>query len=366
MMNKKIIRHLLLAFVMLCAIIFSNADVRAENGATSIALNTPVAGSVSQTQKSNWYSFKPTARGYFNISFKSTDITKDIKCYIRLYNSSRDVMIATGSVNSLNSSLVSCVKGEIFYIEVEVDRTFYGDYELCVNQVENNKWEIEHNDTTSKATSLPNKTKISGVICNSKTSTDVDYYKMVLKKNCKITVDFGPRDITKVGELTASLVNSKGTEVTIVSNSKMINKKILCLKKGTYYIKVKNGYGGAYVPYTIKYTSKNIASVKKATLKSASISADWLGGRYLREIKLKKNIKKVETYEVKVSSKKNMKGSLFTTTAEPGKVITKFKSTGLANQADFYIQIRPCVVDAFGNKIYNGKKSNVIKATIIK
>ena len=366
MKNYNIIKNLFFIVALLCVVSLSGVNVNAVNGATGIAVNTPVTGSVSQTTKSNWYSFSTDTRGYFTISFKSTDVTKNTKCYVKLYNSDRDLMFNTGSVNSCESNKVSCKNGEIFYIEVAVDWTYYGDYELCVNQIADAKWEIESNDTTSKATPLNAKTQLTGTICNSSQTKDVDVYKIVLKKNSRINVVFGPKDVTRVGELVAHLVNSSGEEVYIANNSKIINKKTFDLKKGTYYIRVKSGWDGGYVPYTVKYTTSKLSTAKKPTIKSASISANWLGGRYLKEIQLKKNVKKVNTYEVKVSTKKSMKKPILTTTAEAAKTITKFSTTALSNQKNFYIQIRPCVVDAFGKKIYIGKKSNVVKAKIIR
>ena len=59
-----------------------------------------------------------------------------------------------------------------------------------------------------------------------------------------------------------------------------------------------------------------------------------------------------------------MKGNLLTTTAEAGKTLSKFDRAGFNHSKTVYIQVRPCIEDAFGNIVYMGKKSKAFKKKV--
>ncbi|MBR6222465.1 MAG: PPC domain-containing protein [Lachnospiraceae bacterium] len=368
MKEKKFLKIMFMAVVLYCTIVLSGKNVSAENGATGISVNTPVYGSIEECNDSKWYSFSSSTRGYFYVSFKLTDVKSEATYSIKIYDADRKQLYFDCTESSSESFYISNAIGSTYYIELIKENLSIGEYELKVNFTADLNWESEYNDTEASANLLtPNQT-VTGTINNAGMygyDEDVDVFKISLKKDSIVNIDFGSSNVSNARNFDLNLYNSKGVKKLLANYSNESEHFSYYLAKGNYYIKVSTSNVSSYTPYVIKYTTKKISSVKSPTIKNATIKKYSLWGTYLSQVKLSKNVKNVDTYEVKVSGQKNMKKPVLTTTADASKNINNFVSNTVGSKKAYYVQLRPCKIDAFGKKIYTGKKSNVVKAKIV-
>lgn len=365
MKEHKILKIMIMVAILCWTIVLSGKKVSAENGATGISVNTPVYGSIEDKGDENWYSFSSNIRGYFTVSFKLTDVTSEAEYHLKVYDADRRELCLRRYQSAAETIIISNEIGATFYVEMEKANNYIGEYELKVNFTADSNWETEYNDTEATANLLAINQTITGTINNPGNYSDVDFYKISLKNNCIVNVDFALSDISGARYFYIYLYNSKGEEIKLAGYCNEGIHRSYYLAKGNYFVKVSSNDDNDCTPYVIKYNTKKISSVKTPSIKKAIVYSGVFN-TYLSQIKLSKNAKNADLYEVKVSGQKNMKKPVLTTTADATKNLTKFSSTEVGRKGSYYVQVRPCIIDAYGKKIYTGKKSNVVKAKFSK
>lgn len=266
-------------------------------------------------------------------------------------------------------------KGSRYYLKMNYSSWGSGattKLKYIVGFTQTSYWEKENNDSSASATNISPSKKYTGNIVNY--SNDVDYYKIKLTSNAKVSFTFGSEVVDGNSHpWIVNLINSKGESVRIYSGSTTMTYTNY-LKKGTYYLKVSGSYGSSAVNYVLSYKKKNftvstpIISSAKAKGKHIKQTSWWSGkvtyDNYVLLNKIKIKMKSAcEGYTVKIAKKSNMKGILLSQTMD----VTKKNSITLDKHfpvyKNYYIRMKGYVTTPFGEKIY-GKYSKVKKVSL--
>jgi hypothetical protein len=139
---------------------------------------------------------------------------------------------------------VAVKKGTTYYLKLEP--TISDDTRQIGISVTNYK--ASNNKTQKKAVTLKkNKANTSVIVAG---DTKYHWYKIKLTKKKVLNVTISAAGN---GKYACVLVNSKGKQVTSFSGYNGKYKTYSKIKKGTYYLKVKNGSATSSGKYTIKY-----------------------------------------------------------------------------------------------------------------
>lgn len=262
-------------------------------------------------------------------------------------------------------------KGSKYYLKVEswVNLDSTGKY--IVNFTPTAYWEKENNNSSASSTNISPSKKYTGNLTN---DSDVDYYKVKLNSNAKVSFTFGPEAVdgnTHPWQL--DLINSKGKSVRIYYDSATQTYKNY-LKKGTYYIKVSGSYSASGVNYVLSYKNNNLTistptiSSAKAKGKHVKVFSWWSSkGTYDNYVLLNKIKVKMKSdcqgYTVKVAKKSNMKGSLLSRDIDVSKKTSLTLDDHFSVYKNYYMKMRGYVTTPFGERIY-GKYSKVKKISL--
>ncbi|MCR5467451.1 MAG: hypothetical protein K6F37_00695, partial [Lachnospiraceae bacterium] len=264
------------------------------------------------------------------------------------------------SGDTVKTDLYATKANRNFYVKVAA---YYNDTNMdnnvTVNFTASKDWENESNDTSSTARTL----KDNKVTYGSITENDsADFFKIKVKKTCKVDITFGPKEITG---------NDTSWEVFIVNNDNESQslfkggtrqKKTVYLMKGTYYLCVKNPYHAENVSYMIKYKTSKL-NLKKPVIKKFKVKKNsFWGSKNVDYISMSGN-KDVSGYTVQVAKKANMSGKLTNSDVEIKDGVSSKKkistmTDNLGNLSKYYVRVRGYVSDPFGKKVY-GKWSKV-------
>lgn len=166
-------------------------------------------------------------------------------------------------------------QGSKYYVIINNYATYKGGkkYRVRFNYTEADDWETEdNNDIDSADTILADKTYYGSRAY----SKDVDYFKLDLDKDSKVTLDFGGKTTGSKGRWGIWLYNDKGVELKELGNDINSNEEYTeYLDKGTYYLEIggyKNTYG---VEYKLSYSTEphNHVYVRSSTVDSTTTSA---------------------------------------------------------------------------------------------
>lgn len=259
-------------------------------------------------------------------------------------------------------------KGSKYYLKVGYDSTSKLKYTVGFTPA--SYWEKEDNDSSTNATNISTSKKYTGNMVNYE---DVDYYKVKLTSDAKVSFTFGPKVVDgNFHPWNVELINSKGESVHIYYGSTTTTYTNY-LKKGTYYLKVTGSYSSIGVNYVLSYKKTNF---KVSTPSISSIKAkgnhvkkySWFSFRgydnYVLLNKIKIKMKGVcEGYTVKVAKKSNMKGTLLSQTMAVTKKNTITLDKHFPVYKNYYVRMRGYITTPFGEKIY-GKYSKVKKVSL--
>ena len=260
--------------------------------------------------------------------------------------------------------------GRYFYIKLSIPSLngVTKDVTLTVNFTASNEWENEGNNTAEEACVLENGTVKYGVLTKEETT---DFFTFKLKENSKVTLEFGPKTITgDYNNWEVDLIDSKNESYTVYGGHiSTVSTETLYLKKGTYFVRVKNYIGAQFVPYKITFTAEKLA-IKKPTITKVTVKKEKNGDKYyLDSIKMKGN-GDVQGFTLQAATDKKFKKKLVNNEIKltdgicSKKEISTGKNSGsytLSTGSKYYVRVRGYVADPFGSKIY-GKYSKV-KAT---
>ena len=318
--------------------------------ATPLACDSPMNGMV-ENEGSDWFKLEtPAAAGYVTFSLVHPDIAEKGGWTMTIQDASGKVY---GKYNgsSINTIKYGFAPGTILYIKLTAN---YGDdrqlYTLTASFTPSVTFESEPNDSAANADSIAYNTDYCGVINSS--ADDVDYYSFTNPAAGKVTIHFGPVDISNTGKWNLTLVDASGNETSLLQTETTQDVTSL-LKKGTQYLKITDSWGASNKDYTFRLSRKNYNISGKTKIQKAKLSRKHI----IKYIKLGKRAKNAEKYLVKISRKKNMSDA---SSAEFNAVKKLDIDYYGYYKTTYYIQVRPYVTDAFGNRWY-GKKSNIVK-----
>lgn len=219
----------------------------------SLIINKSYQGNLYTNKDEDYYRFKLTSAGYFNIQFDKVSNSASEWC-IEIYDSDRDLITKyiTQDSNKMTTSNFGFAKGT-YYVKVYAPYNYLyynsSNYALKVNFKKSSAWESEKNNSIQSADKLTlEKSKInytgsmSGLLHK---QNDVDYYKVIVTKTAKLTLSF-KHDYVEGGQWKVTLCKKDGTVLSSVENKTASSKLSKTLSKGTYYIKVEANYSSLY------------------------------------------------------------------------------------------------------------------------
>lgn len=360
--------------------------------ADEIAVNTEIKGSLTEGKKGlitsnssdiDWFKTMLTEDGYFNVEFaalaaaEKADLKNGFKFSIYVNDLSQPVYVV-GAINSINKVITGNLpypKGSVVYVKVEPENSAISpigyQYSLKVNNLSDESWEKEGNDTAQTATeitkgkavlgNLAGTTNVNLAATNTATVTDVDYYKFIAPENgyynLKMTVnDPFVTSVLNGWTVNTYIINDTIQELTFADGTKycdfdLTNKEStseLALKKGSivfFEVCAKNKYSGpANVDYklTVSKTSSfapSKTSISKLTPLSKSFKVMWAE-------------KKTKTtgYQLQYSTSSKFKGAK-TVSTKSNVTVTKTVK-GLKAKKKYYVRVRTYEV-VNGSKYYS-------------
>lgn len=282
-----------------------------------------------------------------------------------------------GSNERVDLSSFGVKKGSRYYLKVEYQE--YSKLKYMVGFTPTSYWEKEDNNSSTNATNISPSKKYMGNMIERK---DVDYYKIKLTSDAKLSFTFGPKVVDgNFHPWDVELINSKGERLCIYDMGSTTKTYTNYLKKGTYYFKVSGSYSSVPgkdptegIDYVLSYKKTNfnvstpsISSVK-AKGKHEKTSYWWSSkvsyNNYVLLNKIKIKMKgNCEGYTVKVAKKSNMKGILLSQTMDVTKKNTITLDKHFPVYKNYYMRVRGYITTPFGEKIY-GKYSKVKKCSL--
>lgn len=355
-----------LAVIMLMFVHFSN-EVRAES---IVPLNSERTIELSPSE-CMMYKVEIPADGVLNISGSSISYGG---MELSLIDQNNNVILQKEIRDSgaVSLSPFGVRKGDKYYIRVQGWASWRGSHTLKFKAGfrETNYWEKEYNNSSDNATNIVAGAKYTG---NLYSSSDIDYYKLKLSSNAKVSFTFGP-EIVDGNEhpWNIDLINSKGESVRIYYGS-TTSTYTAFLKKGTYYFKVSGYYNSTQTNYKLTCKKKTFLVttpvITSAKAKGKHVKQDlWMFTKtydnyvLLNRIKIKMK-SECQGYTVKVARKSNMKGSLLSQKIPVTRKNTINLEQHFPVYKDYYMKMRGYVTTPFGENIY-GKYSKVKKISL--
>lgn len=184
-----------------------NDDISLAKSNNSISLNTLFTGNIQTYDDTDYYHFKISQPGIFNIKFSHDFIDTDIACWeITVLGGVIENGISAripGNVTDFEMDTIrlSPAEGDTttdYYLKIESGNEYISsDYNFIVNYSPEASWEIgktgpylydkEPNNEPSSATQIELNTEISG---NIQTDSDVDYYEINVPGDGMISLTF--------------------------------------------------------------------------------------------------------------------------------------------------------------------------------
>lgn len=334
---------------------------------TKAATTTRKTLALNQTYTETWeddetkiFQFTVPQAGNINIEIKNTNATGSEEVRVWLYNSNNVNILDEEIGVDIKLPTYSSDANKTYYLKVsDWKRAEDTSFSITIHFQATTNWESENNDTTATADGIEANRSYKGMITE---NDDCDYFKFYLSGNRKVNIKFGPAEVDGGGySWYVNLLNSKN-ESKEIACSGTSQTYTTYLKKGTYYLKIKNFSRTKNIPYTFSYTTKSL-KIKQPKITSIKGSAHkGLFSNYVQLTRIKiKNSGDCQGYQVQVAKKKSMKGRLanqmvsFENGNSKGKVSLE---TGMGIYKKYYVRVRGYVTDLYGKKIY-GKYSKV-------
>lgn len=320
-----------------------------QSTATPLTCNVPINGMV-EPDGTDWYVLKtPSTTGRLSFSINHQDISETDAWDISILNDKGEVY----SYYSERSSLTTCdygfAPGTTLYIAI--NNHFHNEatkqlYSFKANFTPDANYEHEPNGSTTEANPIKFNTNYCGMMLGKGDS--VDYYKFTNKSTAKISLHFGPTDISNTGDWEVKLINSAGAETTLI-NSNAIENPSFILRKGTYYLSISSSTHASEYTFNIKRKNYSLAGKTKISKLKRTDKT------HITSVKLGKRVKAATDYQVSVSQKKKMSDATVLETKNKGTLSIDFAGE---QRTRYYVRVRPYAIDAFGKYLY-GKKSNI-------
>lgn len=227
-----------------------NNSITAANGLT---VNKTYRGNLQYSDDKDFYKFTLTKPGNVALSIKQSPGTiwyahiQDTKgnTYTKIYTDDSEMI--EGNV----ASEVGLPKGTYYVLISNYSYGIDKPYEFQVKYTSSNYYEQEFNNNLTNATAVNLNQTYKG---NLQDYNDIDFYKFSVPKDGLVNLQI-PQ---KAGmELYAHIQNSSGKvyKDLYTNGSEAVKGNAalqVSLKKGTYYLQIKNYYGNIDIPYSFK------------------------------------------------------------------------------------------------------------------
>lgn len=357
-----------LAGIFLLLLLFTTVKPDSARAAEKLELNRSYTVQLEDNDDSRLYEFTVPEAGNIIIQVKNANPVGNQEVSVQLYDSNNLALTEKRSGTNIELPVYSTDGDHTFYIKLDsyfnVNNT---SYYLSAGFQPTTDWETEKNDTTAEADLVTPGRSWYGSIVDG--HDECDYFKFELDSAKKVDITFGPKEISGENyEWSVDLIDENNQSVNIYIDS--TTRTYTCyLKKGAYYLKVKNYFHAGNIPYALSYKETDL-KLEKPVIKSFSVvksTSIWSNKEVdLDRVKIK-NTGDAEGYVVKVSNKKNMKKPYKTEDIHFDGGNTKSHvslKTHFSAAKSYYMQAKSYVEDPFGVKIY-GKYGNV-KGKILK
>jgi len=248
-----------------------NAYWEKENNATpslanELKLNANYSGAICESGDTDYFKFTTTEAGAVSLGVTHALVSgletsscyrlcfySDATCSDEIYS-----MYIDGAETSVSTPKVGLPKGTYYVKMTSGSYAVPGvPYTLKVNYEKSSQWETESNDTVTLADSIKVNTDYNGTIHD---YSDYDYYKFTLSDAGKVQLKFTHPLISGAETSTCYYVyiyNDAALEnelcyIASKGSDKSISSPEIGLPKGTYYIKVYDGYETPYTTYGLR------------------------------------------------------------------------------------------------------------------
>lgn len=328
-----------------------------------IELNQDYPVQFEDSYESHLYEFTVPEAGNISVQMKDTNPAGDYSIQMQLFDAN-NLMLANKQEYSANLELpVYFTNGNrSFYLKLIGGYDSYRtSYVLTVNFEPVTDWESEDNNATTSADVISAGKNWYGAIND--VNDPCDYFKFKLNANKKVAIQFGPKEVSgNSNSWDVELINSSNQSQRIYDDS--TTQTYTCyLKKGTYYLKITDGYNSKNIPYALSYKESALKLTAPVTTSVKAVGHKGWNNYVTLDVKVK-NSGNATGYVVKVSNKKNM-GRPVTTEeiAFEGSNSKKQFSlkTDFTVSKSYYVQVKSYVTDPFGVKVYG--KYGAVKGT---
>ena len=363
---KNTIRRIIagvLAFALVCPLTPARRVKAAEE---VISVNQDY--SYELTKEAKMLKFTAPEDGVFTVDavIKSDDGRQlEVNLYDSNGNQLVDPIYGRNLFEKVSSAEYGTRGGRYFYVKLSIPNLngVTKDVTLTVNFTASNEWENEGNDTAEEACVLENGAVKYGVLTKEERE---DFFAIKLTENSKVSIEFGPKSVSgDYDNWTVDLIDSKNRTYSLYGGKVLADTtETVYLKKGTYYVRVKNYINAQFVPYKISYTAEKLV-VKKPTITKVAVKKENNSKQYYLDYVNMKGNGDVNGFTLQVASDKKFKKNLVNEDIKlaDGFCGKKGISTGknsdsytLSTGSKYYVRVRGYVADPFGSKIY-GKYS---------
>lgn len=320
-----------------------------------IELNQDYPVQFEDSNESHLYEFTVPEAGNISVQVKNTDPVGSARVAVQLFDSNNLALTDEWWGSNVELPVYSTDGNRTFYLKIRGDGVSYQtSYILTANFEPVTDWETEDNNTTASADVISEGKNWYGAIND--LNDPCDYFKFKLNANKKVTIQFGPKEVSGNSDRwCVDLINSGNQSQRIYSYGSTTQTYVCYLKKGTYYLKITGEYGSENTLYALSY-KESALKLAKPVISSIKVTGHDSWGKYITLDTIRiKNSGDATGYVVKVSNKKNMGRPNTTEEVVIEGTNTKKQislKTEFAVNKTFYVQARSYVTDPFGIKIY--------------
>ena len=240
-----------------------NNSIENAKASNHITLDTNITGNIQTEDDIDYYYFTATKPGKLYISFSHNKDDNDSEFWdVELLAENQNNVVTSfnvkGNEANKNSDTISISpegEGNVYYLKI---CPYYNhsssDYKICVNfsgyEEPSNKetgpftYDKEPNNITDEATPIPLNKFIEG---NIQSQDDIDYYKIVIKNDGKLNVQFTHDFIdsdSSSWRITLLSVDSTENPLSfeVADNQSDIKSDQVRVPAGTYYLKIESAY----------------------------------------------------------------------------------------------------------------------------
>ena len=237
--------------------------------ARQISVNQTYSDNFYQGEEKDYFKFTINQNGYVTVDIRHDYYDpSDVFCWYYVYDSDFKKL----SIEQVNhddvytTTYMLGLPSGTYYIEVNKGYNVPASiiYNIKVNYKNESNWETEINDTWQKADAISLNKNFYGAFTSNGRSmsyTDTDFYKFTLSNSGSVNVEFRHDYYTILsGSVYAwihfydSDMNELFFRVQVNCDKSVVNFPVSNLKKGTYYIEVKNTGNLIGIPKETKYS----------------------------------------------------------------------------------------------------------------